>query len=696
MIHFLLVSFPTLLLSNVRLPDVLADGMMLQQKSTIKLWGWADAREQISIHAGWSGQTVETVADASGKWMVRIKSGEAGGPYTISIKGKNEITLNNVLLGEVWICSGQSNMEFTINMLGGWDSLYKKEKAELSNADYSQIRLCQIRKASATQPADTCHAQWKEANVTSVADFSATAWFYAKALYDKLKIPVGVISSSWGGSPAESWTPEEAVKNNPQLAWMMNVPNGSVWWPGEPGSLYNAMIHPLINYSIRGAIWYQGETNRLDADIYTHLFTTMIQNWRKAWDVGDFPFYFVQIAPYNYDEGQNSTAFLREAQTNALKLKNTGMAVTMDIGNVNDIHPKNKMEVGRRLALCALSETYKQKNISFSGPQFRFAKPEGNKLRLFFSNSHGLYCTQKQLSAFTISGPDEIFLPAVALIEDTTVLLSNALITNPVAARYAFDDTTSSDLFNKNGLPCPSFRTDDYPFLYRKTGLILNYDSLADAMRIELTCKDPAMKLHYSINNAAEVLYNGPFIHKESFQITARAGNSVTTSFESISGSFIRHKAFAAKSVQLIQNSTRYAGNKNLLTDGIRGSNGYWDHAWQGYEGTDFEIIIDLHQAKQINSVTVGLLENPRDWIMLPVKIECSSSNDGINFSIPVTTMVPENKNMKQTEIKDIKTELTTNSRYLRIKAFNMGVMPEWHPGKGGKPWIFVDEIMVD
>jgi hypothetical protein len=176
----------------------------------------------------------------------------------------------------------------------------------------------------------------------------------------------------------------------------------------------------------------------------------------------------------------------------------------------------------------------------------------------------------------------------------------------------------------------------------------------------------------------------------------AKACNSAVSSSESISGNFIRHKAFAAKSVQLIQNSTRYAGNKNLLTDGIRGSNGYWDHAWQGYEGTDFEIIIDLHQAKQINSVTVGLLENPRDWIMLPVKIECSSSYDGFIFRIPVTTMVPENKNMKQTEIKDIKTELTTNSRYLRIKAFNMVVMPEWHPGKGGKPWIFVDEIMVD
>ena len=353
--------------SAIRLPALIGNNMVLQQNATIRVWGWADAGEKVVIQASWQNAPVITTTPATGTWSTTLNTPKAGGPYKMTITGNDySIIIGNIMIGEVWVCSGQSNMEFTMRGLGGWKNYNPEVRNEVASGKYADVRLFTVGRDTSAVPLANCKGSWRTADTNTVNDFSATAWFYGAYLNEKLGVPVGLISTAWGGTPAEVWTPVESIKAEPDLGFYLDHYNGSQWWPGTPGVLFNAMIHPLLNYTIKGAIWYQGESNILDARLYPALMKTMITSWRNAWGLGDFPFYFVQIAPFAYEEPY-AGALLREAQLKCLSVPNTGMAVTMDlVDNINDIHPKNKLDVGKRLALWALDKTYGKTGESFS------------------------------------------------------------------------------------------------------------------------------------------------------------------------------------------------------------------------------------------------------------------------------------------------------------------------------------------
>jgi sialate O-acetylesterase len=448
--------------AHIRLPSLVGDNMVLQQKSEVNLWGYANPNDKLSISAGWLTKEVNTVVQKDGKWKIKLPTIKAGGPYTIEIAGNNEtLVIKNVMLGEVWLCSGQSNMEFTINMLGGWKDTFPAELDDLLKKEYPDLRLFTVKKDSSLVPLDSCKGKWLTATPDNVGEFSATAYFFGRELSRRLGVPVGLISSSWGGSPAEAWTNGDLIKKDSLLKSFMDAHNRSRWWPGTPGAIYNAMIHPLHMYGIQGVIWYQGETNRNDAALYPHLIETMVAGWRKDFKCGDFPFYFTQIAPYSYEEPL-SGAFLREAQLKCLSIPNSGMAVTLDIaGDTSNIHPKNKQDVGKRLALWALAKTYGKKVDSYSGPVYSGMKAEGAFARISFEHCEGgLKSGSKGLTGFIIAGEQGVFYPAQAVIDGNTLMLSNPNINNPVKVRYAFTNAPEASLFNGAGLPASPFRTD--------------------------------------------------------------------------------------------------------------------------------------------------------------------------------------------------------------------------------------------
>jgi len=449
-------------IAQIKLPSLVGDNMVLQQKTEVHIWGQAAPGDKLSVTTGWMTTRLITVVPKDGKWKIKLPTIKAGGPYTITIAGNTDtVVIKQVMLGEVWLCSGQSNMEFTINMLGGWNHTYPTELDDLLKTGYPDLRLFTVKKDSSLVPLDSCKGKWLNATPENVGEFSATAYFFGRELSRKLGVPVGLISSSWGGSPAEAWTSDALIRKDSLLRSFTDAHNRSKYWPGTPGAIYNAMIHPLHLYGIRGAIWYQGETNRNDAALYPRLIGTMVAGWRKDFNRGDFPFYFVQIAPYSYKEPL-SGALLREAQFKCLSIPNSGMAVTLDIaGDTTDIHPKNKQDVGKRLALLALAKTYGQIVDAYSGPVYSGMKAEGEFARLSFDHCEGgLKAGPKGLQGFQIAGADGVFYPAKAIIEGNTVLLSNPKVKGPVSARYAFTNTSEASLFNGTGLPASSFRTD--------------------------------------------------------------------------------------------------------------------------------------------------------------------------------------------------------------------------------------------
>ena len=415
-------------MADVRLPSVIGDNMVLQQQTAAPIWGWADPGEKITVEGNWTrAGKKKAVADQNGQWQVNIRTPKAGGPYTLTIAGDNTIELTNVLVGEVWVCSGQSNMEWSV-------SRANNPEKEIAAATYPNIRLFHVAKKVAEVPQEDCNADWKECSSETIPGFSAVAYFFGRELHTELDVPIGLIETCWGGTPAESWTRKEVLE-----------------------------VNPLVPFGICGAIWYQGESNASRAYQYRTLFPAMITNWRDDWDQGAFPFYYVQIAPYKYGQ-EDVCAELREAQMVTLSLKNTGMAVTMDIGNPKDIHPKNKQDVGKRLALWALAKDYGKKDIVYSGPIYDSMKIEGNKIRLKFDHvDGGLKAGPDGLANFTIAGADQNFVPAQAKIDGNTLLVFSPEVSEPVAVRYCWDNTSEGTLFNKAGLPASSFRTDDLP-----------------------------------------------------------------------------------------------------------------------------------------------------------------------------------------------------------------------------------------
>ncbi|MGE0374552.1 MAG: sialate O-acetylesterase [Planctomycetaceae bacterium] len=466
---FLVISSPAL--GDVHLPKVVGSHMVLQRNTDVRFWGEATPGESVEVTPDWLKAPVRTAADAAGRWEVSIATGEAGGPHSMTIKGENTIILHDILFGEVWIASGQSNMEMPLVHVSGAYTGIQDAEQEVANANYPQIRLFQTGNFSSKDPLDDVErgiemygippakCQWQPCSPETVPTFSSTAYFFARELHRQLGVPIGVIDSSWGGTPAEAWTPEaglkelEFVAELEQAATLPQQPDQKV-----PTRLYNGMIHPLRNYTINGAIWYQGEGNAGRANDYRRLFSTMIGQWRQAFG-SEFSFYFVQIAPFNY---QNlNAALLREAQLETLSVPGTGMAVTMDIGNLTDIHPKNKQEVGRRLALWALAKDY-GKGVAYSGPLFQELSVEGSQVRLRFNHADGGLATRdgEAPTHFEVAGEDQVFHPAAAAIDGDEIIVSSVQVTAPQAVRYAFTSDAQPNLTNKAGLPASSFRTD--------------------------------------------------------------------------------------------------------------------------------------------------------------------------------------------------------------------------------------------
>lgn len=451
------VSLPVT--AEVRLPAIIGSHMVLQQKSMVHLWGWCNPNEKITINTGWDTITTLATGTSGAKWKVSLQTPAAGGPFTITIKGGNTVVLEDVLIGEVWMCSGQSNMEMNIN----WG--LTQYAGEVANAANASIRFFQVPKATADYPQDDTRGAWVVCTPDEMKRFSAAGYFFGRKLQQELQIPVGLINSSWGGTDTEVWTPRALVENDSMLgpaAAKIKPANG---WPVAPGLTYNAMIYPYTGLAIAGAIWYQGESNVGTAASYRQLFTTMITAWRQAWQK-DFPFYFVQIAPYTgYGTDNISGALLREAQTKSLSLQGTGMVLTADlVDDIKDIHPKLKKEVGVRLADYALAETYGKKNQAYKSPMYKSMKIEKDRIRIYFDNADGGLVSKKAAPAgFFIAGDDRKFVAAQAKIEGNTLVLWNAVVKTPVAARFGFSNAAMPDVFSKAGLPLNLFRTDDWP-----------------------------------------------------------------------------------------------------------------------------------------------------------------------------------------------------------------------------------------
>lgn len=621
--------------ANVRMPLIFADGMVLQRNKPIPVWGWADANEKIVVH--FNKQTKTVVADANGKWMLKLNSEKAGGPFVLSVKGENQIEIKEVLVGEVWICSGQSNMEFQMYKLPDFET----QKVQANNPMIRQFLVSQD--LSGTPKEELKEGEWTNVNAENIKDFTAVGYFFAQKIYADLKVPIGIINTSWGGTCVETWTSREALVNNkefknsvahiPQVnmeavfetykkslldniqkvqgfevslnnenqfkmpdfndskwpeikipslwenqqignidgvVWMrksivltaqqaqqgavlhlskiddedityvngVQVGTNKLWdaprkytipsgvlkegmnviavritdytggggiygdasdlkltfndsevkiddaWkfnvvqvkiaisPNSfPSLLYNAMVNPLIPYAFQGVLWYQGEANVWRAQQYKKAFPLLIQDWRTHWGQGDFPFYFVQLSTFDEFGGNSNKgsrwAELREAQSETLHIKNTGMAVTTDIGNAKDIHPTNKKDVGLRLAAIALNNLYGQKGV-FGGPIYKAQQIKGNQIVLTFDAIGGGLATPNNVSlkGFEIAGADKVFYSAKAFIKDNKIIVSADEVLNPVAVRYGWaDDDTEINLFNKEKFPASPFRTDNWELI---------------------------------------------------------------------------------------------------------------------------------------------------------------------------------------------------------------------------------------
>src|SRR5688572_17065812 len=483
--------------ADVTLPAPFSDNMVLQRSPKTPIFGWADKGEKVTIKIGQA--SAEATANDNGKWLAILDTTniDPASPLEVTVSGNNSLTMKNVLVGEVWLASGQSNMEWTV-------AISKDADMEIAQADFPAIRMFTVKKAVAEQPAKDVEGKWEVCTPQTAGRFSAVGYYFARDLHQHLKVPVGVIHTSWGGTPAEAWTSREMLSSDPDFKPILDRHEKAVadypankarhdeavrkWQEGgrkgqaprppqgpnhyqSPAGLYNAMLAPLIPYGVKGAIWYQGESNASRADQYRKLFPAMINDWRSRWGKaggdGEFSFHFVQLASFRNREAQpvdSDWAELREAQTMTLSLPKTGMAVTIDIGEANDIHPANKQDVGRRLARWALAKDYGKK-VPHTGPVLDEMKVEGDTVKLKFKNlgGGGLRFVGDKLTAFAMAGEDQKFAWADAKLEgNDTVVLKAAGVERPVAVRYAWASNPEANLYDRVGLPATPFRTDQW------------------------------------------------------------------------------------------------------------------------------------------------------------------------------------------------------------------------------------------
>jgi sialate O-acetylesterase len=494
------LAFP--LPAAVRLPHIIGDHMVLQRDTPVRIFGWGTPGESVTVR--FKGQTVTSVTDPEGKWQVWLQPMEASATGAdMVISASNSLSVRDILVGEVWVGSGQSNMQWSVQQA------VNPEK-EIAAANYPAIRLFYVPRKTNPEPQSDVDARWEACSPETVKQFSAVLYFYGRALHKDLNVPFGLVHTSWGGTPAQAWTSRKALAADPALAPILGAwaqvldaypeafdkyqkqlaewesatrsgrgsgsANGAPRKPAmpvgpghahTPSGLYNAMIHPILPFTIKGAIWYQGESNanRVQGRLYKRLFETMIQDWRSGWGIGDFPFFFVQLANFERAASPEDWVLVQEAQAKTLELRNTGMAVINDIGEPNDIHPKNKQDVGARLALAARHIAYKQQN-EYSGPVFQQVTREqattgdrGVKLRVWFSHSNGMKARDGgALKGFEVAGADGRFQAAEARAEGKTVVVASPSVAMPVKVRYAWAANPDANLVNSIGLPASVFR----------------------------------------------------------------------------------------------------------------------------------------------------------------------------------------------------------------------------------------------
>jgi sialate O-acetylesterase len=490
-------------IANVTLPALFTDGMVLQRDLKVPIWGWADPGEKITITI--PNQKLSAVADAEGRWKAVFEPLAAGGSMDLIVQGNNEIKVKDVQVGDVWICSGQSNMEWPVAETRDAD-------LELPAANYPNIRLFTIGGVGRDKPQEKLEGKWEKCTSATAAQFSAVGYFFGRQLHQNVKVPIGLIDNAWGGSACEAWVRRDLLEANPTFKSVLDTSNaevaefeklpgknydeklaayqkkataareagkpdppGTPWWANpitgqyRPANLYNARIAPLLPYGIRGVIWYQGESNVARAYAYDDLFPLMITSWREAWGQGDFPFLFVQLADFMQEQPEPSDsgwAELRATQTVTLdKVPHTGQAVIIDLGEANDIHPRNKQDVAKRLARLALAKAYKQK-IAAESARYKSMYKQGDRILVRLNGVNGKLRTPdgKPVTGFAVAGSDRKWVWANAkIVSDTEVEVRSEKVRDPMAVRYAWADNPVCNLYDTAGLPVTPFRTDQWP-----------------------------------------------------------------------------------------------------------------------------------------------------------------------------------------------------------------------------------------
>ena len=609
--------------AEVRLPHVFGNHMVLQQEKPIVIWGWAQTGETVTVQLATESRTAQ--ANERGEWKLELPAMKAGGPYTLTVRGSSTVQCDDVMVGEVWLCSGQSNMEMGIGMV-------HDGKQEIAAANYPAIRLLMVTRKWTPQPQDDIEGSWKPCSPETVAEggwsgFSAAAYFFGRELHKKLGVAVGLIDASWGGTRIEPWTPPEgfaavpALKHEYELVqlgdprtpehqqrlekviettehWLSSAKQAMVQrnlvpamptYPEEllpphdvqnRTALYNGMIHPLQPFALRGAIWYQGESNATEGMLYTERMKALIGGWRQLWGEGDFPFYFVQIAPYTYGFKAQIIGEFWEAQAAAQAIPNTGMVVINDIGDLKDIHPKNKQEVGRRLALWALAKTYGQQDLVYTGPTFKAMTIEGDKLRLSFDHIGGGLASRdgKPLTWFEIIDADEGgFVKADAQIEGSTVVLSAPGVKHPAAMRFAWSMLAEPNLMNAEGLPAGAFRAGTVP---QRDLLTMHVPEAKDYQLVyDLDLSKLGEKVTYQVDNHASI--NKPFdriAYCLELQGTDGKADYVYVSMDAFTGALdkigVPTAASGARFQQNVSHLNVYSNVKGLVTGtGLTGGN---------------------------------------------------------------------------------------------------------------------------
>jgi len=536
--------------ADVRLPNVFSEHMVLQRQAPIPVWGWADPGETVTVQLA-AGAQKEAVADANGEWRVTLDAVEAGGPFAFAVCGNTTVEFTDIYVGEVWLCSGQSNMQWPVSR-----ALNPKEEA--ANANWPLIRHLAVPNRPSTTPKDDQDGKWQVCSPETASRFSAVGYFFGRTLHQELKVPIGLLNASWGGTRIEPWTPPvgfasvPAVKNiadelttkdptsavyqdklgkhvNAVEAWVQSARENMVKgvssgpapaFPGEltpykshqsPAMLYNGMLNPVIPYAIRGSIWYQGESNHDEGMLYYEKTKALVNGWRKVWNQPELPYYFVQIAPFKYgDKDPTMLAEFWEAQTKALEIPHTGQVVIHDIGNISNIHPKNKQEVGRRLALHALAKDYGRNDIVYSGPVYKSLEVEPGQLRVHFDHLGGglIARDSKPLTHFEVIGEGTGWETATATIDGPSIVLASTNVPAPTAVRFAWHKLAEPNLANAEGLPACPFRAGEVPTvdpLFMNVDEADEYQLVYDADLAKLS-RDP---IEYTEDRTADV--SGPF-----------------------------------------------------------------------------------------------------------------------------------------------------------------------------------------